>query len=184
MNYLTVEKPTPINTTDFHVKYLTLGTGLNFKVLAIITMPNGVLEIDLIRYSKSKEQNVETRLVVTQDGAYLPNGELTNLDVVSISDGENTYITPVGLHHQNRETQKLDITQLNNHTKIQTRNGIWYNCVGAYFDHAENHMLLQLNMVGSESRVRITPYNQQGKHVSNRRTPFSPYDIVRIEQLG
>lgn len=176
--------PTPINTSNVNVKYLTLASGLNFKVLEITTQPNGVLEIDLLRYSKSKGGNIESRLVVTQGGAYLPNGELSNLDVVSTSDGETTYITPAGSQHESRETQKLDITQLNTHTKIQTRNGIWYNCIGAYYDNSNNTILLRLNMVGSESRVRTTPYTTEGKHASDYRQSFSPYDIIRIEQLG
>lgn len=176
--------PTPINTKNINVKYLTLASGLNFKVLEITITSNGVLEIDLIRYSKSKGGQIESRLIVTAGGAYLPNGELNNLDVVSISDGVSTYITPAGLAHQSRETQNIHINQLNTYTKIQTRNGIWYNCLGAYPDYSNNTILLQLNMVGSESRIRTTPYKLDGKHDSDHRSAFSPYDIVRIEQLG
>ena len=174
----------PLNTKNLDIRYITLASGLNFKVTAVGQGGDGVIEIDLVRYSKAKQSHIESRHIVTASGAYLPNGELNTLDVVSVSDGVNTYPTPAGLAHQKVEPQRIYLDQLNTRTKIQTRNGYWYNCVGAYLNQENGTYMLTLNQVGAESRIRNKIYDETGKHVSDFQVMFSPYDIVRIENLG
>ncbi len=77
----------PLNTKNLDIRYITLASGLNFKVTAVDQGGDGVIEIDLVRYSKAKQAHIESRHIVTASGAYLPNGELNTLDVVSVSDG-------------------------------------------------------------------------------------------------
>lgn len=184
INQMQLEKAILINTPNFDVKYLTLSCGANFKVLNIIQTENYILEIDLLRYSKSKGGNIESRLVVKADGYYLPNGETSSSDVISISDGVVTLNTPVGVIHKSRETQNINLGELNVNTKIQTRNGNWYNCTGAFFNNQGGLYMLRLAMVSFDSRVRNIQYTSDGKHVTDYLESFSQYDIMRIEQLG
>ena len=74
-----------LNTKNLDIHYITLASGLNFKVTAVGQGSDGVIEKDLVRYSKAKQAHIESRHIVTASGAYLPNGELNPLDVASIS---------------------------------------------------------------------------------------------------
>ena len=164
------------------VTHVTLANALSFKVVDIsVNLKNVVLSLS--RYSKKEERIIFSELVVTNDGYYLPGCEKNPFDVVKFSTGEYEHMTPAGSNHTEPNGFNLIDMPLNFGTKIQTRNGLWYTFLGRFVSPDKESVFLELGLLSSESRVRRREFNINGLDKPLTPRAFSPYDIIRIEQI-
>ena len=186
------------------IKFITIASGLSFRVLnasVISDVPRETsqtetphiaepkrVKFNLTRYSKREDRQVGAEIVVSETGSFLPNNETNQTDIVKVTvgEGENSFIIQTAAHKSHVSHKKFDLLDNNlvkQHSKIQTRNGLWYMLLGNFVDSETGQVFLNLGLLGSDPRVRNRRYHQDGRDCSERIVDYSPHDIIRIETL-
>ena len=175
------------------INFITLASGLSFRVLnasmiSDVPRETKLIKFNLTRYSKREDRQVGAEIVVSETGSFLPNNETNQTDVVKVTvgEGENSFIIQTAAHKSHVSHKKFDLLDNNlvkQHSKIQTRNGLWYMLLGKFVDSEPGQVFLNLGLLGSDPRVRNRRYHQDGRDCSERIVDYSPHDIIRIETL-
>lgn len=172
-----------INLKEVKVEYITLATGLNFKVINQGNLGE-VIRLNISRFSKVLNEFVYTDIYVDINGYFLPNQELSQQDIVKA-----TY-TKSGLkiskrtesgqkHFENSVVNDLGSEIKNEKAKVLTRNGLWYTVQGVTITPNKTFKL-KLLLARSELIPIYREYDKNGFEQPENTRDFSPHDIVRV----
>lgn len=170
------------------VNYITLSTGVNFKIMGKSIDPNtGLIHFKISRFSKERQEFLYNVIIVDSEGYYLPNKEQSSLDIVkatySLHGEKISKLTPAGQKFVNPNLFENFWSQVNQpNAKIQVRSGHWFSLIHSRTEvhNGKQAYFLTMQNIKCEQDNIEREYTSKGFEICIGSREFSPFDIVRI----